>query len=300
MFGYVIPDKGKLTDSQWSTYRSAYCGLCATLSQRHGFLAQFLLNYDFTLLALLLRSAQNECNTYCRHCVAHPIRGRSACESDAGLDAAADCSVLLVYWKLRDQLADEKGLQRLAARGLLLLYRRVFRRARNNAPELDRAIGSLLAQLGDLEQEHCPSLDRTADCFARIMTAMVPSDWTECRRRELQQLLYHLGRWIYLVDALDDLEEDLRQGKYNPLACRFKLSATSDSKVLNEAKEQVNLTMAHSENLAIAAFHLGDYSCDGPIIENILCAGLSGVRQLVLSGQWRQLHRKKKQELKRL
>ena len=300
MFGYVIPDKGKLTDSQWSGYRSAYCGLCATLAQSHGFLAQFLLNYDFTLLALLLRGGQKECNTYCRHCIAHPIRGRMACESDSGLEAAADCSVLLVYWKLQDQLADEKGLQRLAARGLLLLYRRVFRRARNNAPELDRAIGTLLGQLSKLEQENCPSLDRTADCFARIMTAMVPVHWSESRRRELEQLLYHLGRWIYLVDALDDLEEDLKQGNYNPLACRFDLSVQSDPQVVAEAKEQVARTMAHSENLTIAAFHLGDYGSDSPIIENILCAGLSGVRQLVLSGQWRQLHRQKKQELKRL
>lgn len=300
MFGYVIPDKSKLTDEQWSAYRSAYCGLCGVLRRRHGFLAQLLLNYDFTLLALLLRDGGENCPVYCRHCIAHPIRGRNACAGSPGMDAAADCSVLLVYWKMRDQLADETGLRKLAARCLLLLYRRVFRRAKRNAPELDRRIGELLAQLSELEKEGCPSLDRTADCFAHIMTAMVPTAVPVEHHRELEQLLYHLGRWIYLADALDDLEEDLKQGKYNPLACRFSLSSRCDAKDITNAKEQVALTMAHSENLSIAAFHLGNYGSDGPIIENILCAGLSGVRRLILSGQWRQLQRQKKQELKRL
>lgn len=300
MFGYVIPDKSKLTEAQWHGYRAAYCGLCRTLRQRYGFWAQFLLNYDFTFLALLLRQAEDEPCVRCRHCIAHPIRGRNACEGDPALEAAADCSVLLVYWKLRDQLQDEKGIKRFGAKAILVLLGGLFRRAKAKSPDLDQRIGALLGELQDLEREGCPSLDRTADRFAQIMTAMVPSNASEARRRELEQLLYHLGRWIYLVDAWDDMDDDLNEGHYNPVARRFAISVDACDEKRCAAKEQVERTLQHSENLAIAAFHLGDFGWDAPIIENILCAGLSGVRKLVLSGQWKQIHKQKKQELKHL
>ena len=131
MFGYVLPVRSRLTEQEWADYRAAYCGLCHTMKRRYGFLAQFLLNYDFTFLALLLRrSPQQPCVT-CRRCLSAPIRGRMADTEDASLDAAADGSVLLVYWKLRDQLADERGLKKLAAAGMLGLFHGVFRRENN-------------------------------------------------------------------------------------------------------------------------------------------------------------------------
>ena len=300
MFGYVIPDKGKLTEEQWGSYRATYCGLCRALKERYGFCSQFLLNYDFTFLALLLRREESEPCVDCRHCIAHPFRGRNACHRDFALDTAADCSVLLVYWKLQDQLVDESGLKKLGAKILLLFFHRAFQRARSNAPVLDRTIASLLHRLHQLEANRSPSLDQTADCFARIMAAMVPAEEEESRRRELEQLLYHLGRWIYLLDAWDDLDEDLSQGHYNPIALRFSLEKGSGTHACEEAKTHLDRTLRHSENLAIAAFYLGDFGWNSPVIENILCAGLSGVRGLVMTGKWKQIKKQKKQELKHL
>lgn len=296
MFGYVIPYKEKLSEAQWQDYRAAYCGLCHTLRRRHGFLARFLLNYDFTFLALLLRREQEAPCPQCRRCVASPIKGRNAYEGDAAMDMAADISVLLVYWKLRDQLADERGLRRIPAMAFTLVFGRVFRRARKQNQALCDEIGRQLEQLQQLEQANCPSLDQTAEQFARIMTAMVPSDWDEQSRRGLEQLLYHLGRWIYLIDAWDDLEEDLQRNRYNPIVCRFELKQ-SDEGGKEQAKEHMERTIIHSENLAISAFHLGSYGYNTPVIENVLCGGLQSVRQLVFSGQWKQQHRIKKQEL---
>lgn len=299
MFGYVLPSREKLKEGEWRTYRATYCGLCHTLKQRYGFFTQFLLNYDFTFLALLLRREPAPPCTSCRRCLAAPVKGRTVCGGDEALDAAADISVLLVYWKLKDQLADERGLRRIPALLMMALFSPAFRRARKKNPALHDEIGHRLGRLQELEAEHCPSLDRTADQFALIMTAMVPPGWDEPSRRSLEQLLYHLGRWIYLIDAWDDLEEDLKRGRYNPVASRYHLKA-GDEAAKQQARESLERTVIHSENLAISAFHLGAYGHSTPLVENVLCAGLQGVRLLVFSGQWKRYHRQKKQELKHL
>lgn len=299
MFGYVIPSKEKLREEEWQTYRATYCGLCHTLKRRYGFLAQFLLNYDFTFLVLLLRRNNEAPCVRCRRCLAAPIKGRNACESDEALDAAADISVLLVYWKLKDQFADEKGLRRVPAALMTALFWRTFRKAKQQNQALHDEIGQHLSRLQVLEKGNCNSIDRTAEEFAHIMTAMVPSDWDEQSSRSLEQLLYHLGRWIYLIDAWDDLEDDLKRGRYNPIASRFGLTQTDDD-AKNQARESLMRTVIHSENLAISAFHLGEFGHGAPVVENILCAGLQGVRQLVFSGQWKKQHRQKKQELNHL
>lgn len=299
MFGYVLPVREKLTQEQWNDYRGVYCGLCHTLKRRYGFLAQFLLNFDFTFLALLLRQETLPPCRACRRCLSAPLRGRQVCAPDHSLDVAADVSVLLVYWKLKDQLADERGLRRLPAIGFLALFHGVFRRGRGACPALNREIAGRLAELQRLEKEGCASIDRMADQFARILTAVVPRDGGQASARILEQLLYHLGRWIYLIDAWDDLEEDLSRGRYNPVACRFQLSGPA-GEAWEGAKQSMERTICHSENLAISAFHLGEFGYYSPVVENILCAGLQSVRQMVFSGVWKSRRKQKKQELNRI
>lgn len=297
MFGYVLPSKEKLSEEQWKNYRATYCGLCHTLKRRYGFLAQFLLNYDFTFLALLLSTHTQKPTTCCKKCLSSPIKGRTVCDPDPGLDSAADISVLLVYWKLKDQLQDERGMRRILPHLELTLFHRAFVKAKRKNPSLYDAIGTQIAALSELEKENCPSIDRTADCFAKIMTAMVPQESDEPSKRSAEQLLYHLGRWIYLIDAWDDLDDDLKHGHYNPVVSRFHLSKASSADDREQVKVQMLRTVEHSENLAISAYHLGDFGYNDPLVENILCAGLGVVRTLVFSGEWKKRYRQKKQEL---
>ena len=128
-----------------------------------------------------------------------------------------------------------------------------------------REIGQRLTTLQQLERENCSSLDRMADQFAMIMTAMVPTDRNETSRRVLEQLLYHLGRWIYLIDAWDDLDEDLAHGRYNPVACRYQFSTASTQQAKDQTRQSLERTVSHSENLAISAFHLGEFGYHAPL-----------------------------------
>lgn len=282
MFGYVVPLKGELKVRELDAYQAAYCGLCHTLGRRYGFLSRFILNYDFTFLALVLAPPEDELSTEHRRCAACPLKGKDVCTPTAALELASDESVVLAYWKLRDNVSDAAFWRGLPARALSLILRPAYRRAARRCPGFDAQVRACLAELGALEKEGSPSLDRTADTFARILSAAAPESGNAQRDRTVGQLLYHVGRWIYLVDAWDDLAEDRRDGRYNPLCTRYPDAP-------EQHREELRTTLRHSLNLSISACHLADFGPRNGIILNILCLGLPMVEEAVFTGQWRKM-----------
>ncbi|BDF70922.1 hypothetical protein CE91St41_18490 [Oscillospiraceae bacterium] len=279
MFGYVRPLKDELRVRELHDYEAAYCGLCRAIGRRNGFPARMFLNYDFAFLAMLLSPAQGRPEIRKCRCPARLWCTKKACAVHPGLDAAADESTILSYWKLRDTVADGSFWARLGARACSLLLRPSYRRAAALRPEFDRQVCACLEELRGLEGENCPSLDRTADTFARILRAAAPPTGDEGRDRGLGELLYHVGRWIYLVDAWDDLEEDRRTGGYNPVSARFPGAEA-------ENRDYLRTTLRHSRNLAAAACALLEPGCWGGVLENILYLGLPAVEELVFTGRW--------------
>ena len=217
MFGYVRPSDGHLTAEDKQRFQAAYCGLCRSLGRRYGLAARMILNYDLAFLAMLL-SREPECPTaHCR-CPAHPIRGCDALERQPAFDAAADLSVILTWWQLKDGVADHGFFRSLPYRAALLALGRAYRKARARRPGFDERTRAHLEELARLEGERCPSMDRAADAFAVLLAGAAEEEPDPVRRRVLRQLLYHLGRWIYLVDAADDLKKDVKSGSYNPVS----------------------------------------------------------------------------------
>lgn len=282
MFGYVRPFRPELKCRDFDLYRATYCGLCRCLRRRYGLIAPMLLNFDFTFLALLLWEPEDRF-TPCRgRCHANPLRKLSMCPDSPALELAADESVVLACWKLRDSVQDEGFWRGLPARALSWLLRPAFRKAARRCPEFDKTVRSCLAELAKLEREECPSLDRPADAFARLLQSAAPQEGT--RGRVLSQLLYHLGRWIYLADARDDLEEDKLSSRYNPVAARYGRSGDD---------EALRLTMDHSLELMGAALQLGDFGCRTPLLENIVYLGLPLVERAVFDGTWKDIKKQK-------
>lgn len=283
MFGYVRPFREELKVREAEAYEAMYCGLCHTMGKRHGFTARMFLNYDFTFLAMLLAPKEDRPLTeFCRCPAKLGLKKKCTCRRSEGLETAADESVILSYWKLRDTVQDGGFWKSLGARTLSQLLRQAYRKAAASQPAFDDTVRSCLEELQGLERENTPSLDRTADTFARILRAAAPHSGDEARDRAVAQLLYHVGRWIYLVDAWDDLEEDAASGDYNPIRARFPEGAEA-------ARDYLRTTLRHSLNLAASAYCLVDFSCWGPVIGNILYLGLPTVEGLVFRGEWRQL-----------
>ncbi len=284
MFGYVRPPMDLLEEAEKDRFQRAYCGLCHALGERYGLAARFILNYDFTYLAILL-SEGAEGETCSARCPVSPVKKRDYAKPDAAAALAADESVILAYWQLRDGVADHDWLHGLKYRSVSAILEPAYRKAAALRPDFDRAVREQLAQLKVLEDEQCPSMDRAADAFAVLLERSADGVEDPVRRRILGQMLYHLGRWVYLMDAADDLKKDAESGNYNPVALRFGLT---DGQWTPESRSEFAQSLDHSIRMIATAYELWDFGCWKPILETTIYSGLFQVGRAVLDGTFRR------------
>ena len=288
MFGYVRPLKGELKVRDYELYQAAYCGLCRQLKQRHGFLSTFMLSYDLTLLAALFMALDGDKGFKAKRCAASPFKKKNMCNSCPGLESAADITVILGYEKFKDDKADSKGIRRLLSMAAMLVFDRAYKKASRALPSFAGETASCLGELSRIEKEKCPSMDAAADSFARILSAAARE--AKCEKRdELASLLYQVGRWVYIVDAADDLAEDAKSGAYNCLALRYN---APNGELEEENKRSLKDTLDLSASIAGDAaqrLELGKYSA---LVMNILDLGMPFVADKVLKKQWHSKARK--------
>ncbi len=279
----------RLSEEEKSRFSAIYCGLCRTLGIRYGLRARFILNYDFTFLALLLSEPTAP---QCLHggCIAHPFRGRDFYEPNEALELAADCSVILAWWQLRDGVHDHGFFGGVKYRSGAAALASAYQKAKQYRPAFDRSTRELLDKLHALEASRCASMDEVADTFAQLLQGISQEVTDPIKARVLSQMLYHLGRWIYLVDAIDDLADDVRTGSYNPLRYRFALT---DSALPQEAKRELILSLDHSIRLMATAFELWDFGDWNGIIRSVVYEGLFCVGKAVLEGTFHAVRRNK-------
>ena len=282
MFGYVRPPQD-LSEEELKRFGRAYCGLCHALGERYGTAARFILNYDFTFLAILL-SEKEEGPAHHGRCAAHPVHGRDRLETSPALALAADESVILAYWQARDGVEDHDWVHGLKYRGVSSVLERAYRKAAGAQPEFDESTRRQLRLLAELERENCPSMDRAADTFATLLQGAAQAVDEPVRRRVLEQIFYHLGRWVYLVDAADDLKKDAASGNYNPVALRYGLA---EGVWTEEARGSFAATLDHSIHMMATAFELWDFGVWTPVLETTLYTGLFRVGKAVLEGTFR-------------
>lgn len=295
MFGYIRPLKSELKVKEYELFRSAYCGLCNTLKNRYGYAARFLINYDFTFLTMLLSSNEKSCGFEHKRCSASPFRKKRACKSAPSFELCADYSMVLYYWKLRDSLDDGGFGERLKARAAILLLWRAYRKAKVRVPDFDLKVRSRLSELSALEKSGCASIDETSDKFADILSAAAENGTDEAERRALTQLLYHVGREIYILDAADDLKDDAKSGRFNAAAARYNIT---DGIITDEVKEELRTTLSHSAALAASAYELLRPGMWSPVLENIIYLGIPWVTESVLNLTWHNRDLKDKDKLK--
>lgn len=282
MFGFIRPVKSELKVKEADRFQQVYCGLCHAIRARYGRFYTMFLSYDMTFYALVVGSGETpKAQTERRRCDAHPVTKRVCAAPDDALALAADASVLLSYHKFRDNLVDEKGAKRLLAAVLCRLGRRGYEKARARLPEADRDIRAALDELHVLENENCASMDRAADASARMTAAVVPHTG-DARERVLRQMFYHTGRWLYLLDAAQDVPEDMKTGAYNPLVQRYELK-TPD---ITDIKQPLERTLERSLADVCTAFDLLDAQRDAEIIRNIIFLGMPTVTRQVLDGTY--------------
>lgn len=288
MFGYVRPSDRRLTEEDRIRFQGAYCGLCHTLGRRYGLPGRMILNYDLTFLAMVLSDGAGE--TCRKRCALHPFRRRPCTACDPAFDTAADMSIILTWWQLRDGVADHGFFGGLKYRLASALLTPAYRKARCRLPWFDDGARRHLEELASLEHAACPLLDAPADAFASLLALSAGQVPDPARRRVTEQFLYHLGRWVYLVDAADDMTKDLRIGSYNPLPLRFPLE---DGRLSPADRQTLAATLDGSIRAMAAAFELLPESHYTPVLRAVVYEGLYAVGASVLNGTFRKRQKRK-------
>lgn len=217
MFGYIVVNQPELRIREWEIYHSYYCGLCRVLKKKYGRVGQATLSYDMTFLLILL-SGLYEPETICgeSRCIMHPGK-KHMYRCNELTEYVADMNMLLTEYKCMDDWKDEGKRFRLMLAGIL--ERRTGVSRRKYARKLEQ-IASAMEELSRREEQGETDLDRMAGGFGRVMAQVVSVRQDEWEAG-LQRFGFYLGKFVYLMDAYEDIEEDLKKGRYNPLKERY-------------------------------------------------------------------------------
>lgn len=236
MFGYIIVNKAEMKFKEFDIYHSYYCGLCQSLKERYGVVGQLSLSYDLTFVLMLLTELyEPETQAAECRCIAHPFE-KHTFRKNILTDYIADMNVLFTYYKCQDDWEDERKLTGL-------LYGRLLegktRKAKQLYEQKVRSISLLMQKFSEAEKSQNADIDTMAGLFGEIMAQIVvcrEDEWSE----NLQKFGFFLGKFIYLMDAYEDVEADIRKRNFNPLK---KLYETPEF----EEKCKTILTMMMSE-----------------------------------------------------
>jgi len=212
MFGYVKINKMDLTFREYEHYRGYYCGLCKYLKDNHGEISRLSLNYDITFLILILTSVYRPKPTVLEEgCIVNPFKKKKKIINEI-TEYAASMNVLLTYYKLEDNLKDDKGIKDILAYNI---YKGKLKLAYEKYPKKAEVIKNQLDILYNLEQEKNINIDLVSNTFGNLMSEIFAYKKDEFEKG-LRKIGFNVGKYIYLLDAYEDLDKDYEKGRYNP------------------------------------------------------------------------------------
>lgn len=260
MFGCLIANQSLLSDAQKAHYKGCYCGLCAELKERHGFFGRVALTYDMTFLILVCTSMlEPEETRGMERCMAHPVRRHFYWRNEI-TTYAADMNVALAYHNCRDDFLDDGSTVGFWESELLQGQYAVIQEL---WPRQCAAMERELAALSALEAENVQDPDAAAACFGRLLGEIfVTSDPFSERLRPFGEAL---GRMIYLLDAVIDLDEDRKKGSYNPL-CALSDAGWGETEMKTLLTAQLGVCCDAFERLPLLE--------DTELMRNILYSGI--------------------------
>ena len=289
MFGYVRTDTPYLYIKDDTLYRAMYCGVCKGIAETCGNAARMGLSYDVTFLSVIMHNILGEdVKIEKQHCLTHCIRSRQMAEVDELTRKLGVLNTLLVYYKYTDDIMDgDRG------RGKRLWFKKGFQRGKKKYPEIERIVRENLAKQQKAENANTESIDRAADATANMLADFSDYALGDKATVYTRGLFYALGKWIYLIDALDDYDKDKKKGSYNP----FVLSYGAESrKALMESEKGEEVRFAFNalffdvrENLSKISFRF-----NRDLSDNILLRGLPMMTKRIMLGCGANGHKSKK------
>ncbi len=278
MFGYVRTDTPYLYIKDDTLYKAMYCGLCKGIAQSCGQAARIGLSYDVTFLSLILHNIAGQDVTIEKsHCLTHCIKARQMAQVDEMTKKLGAFNTELVYYKYTDDILDgDKG------KGKRLWFQSGHKRIKKTYPEIEKIVRENMSLQQETEKDKTDSLDRAADASAKMVAQFSDYILEEKRTDYTYKLFYTVGKWIYLIDALDDYDKDLKKGAYNPFILAYNEGGRC-ALIANHAQEIAfvfhSLFYDIRECLANIKFHF-----NRDLSDNILLRGLPMMTKKIMEG----------------
>ncbi|MBE6679311.1 MAG: hypothetical protein E7598_02170 [Ruminococcaceae bacterium] len=267
MFGYVRAQREDLTVRQDMFYRAAYCGLCKQMGKCTGQCSRLSLSYDMVFLYLVrMAILGKKAATKKGICLLHPFKKRLIVKGDEELEYAARVSALLTYGKICDDLADEKGFKRFVKKLIKPFFAKAKKRA--DLDTLYQLIEEKLCELSAIEAANNESVDAPAEVFGKLLSDVFAFGLEGDRETLAREIGFRTGRFIYAVDAADDIAEDKEKGTYNPFLLLY------GTEIDQKQKNLIEMAMKYDLTALAAAIDLIDDGEMVRIIKNIIYLGM--------------------------
>lgn len=294
MFGYVKVNNSELKVKEYEFYRGTYCGLCRSMGKCTGQCSRMTLNYDFVFLAMFRIGIEKASVSFeQKRCLAHPLKKRNSMRQNHALEYCANAAAILNYHKVMDDLADEKGFKKLRAIFAKPFVKRARKKAlRTGLSELDERIKQGLCKLSELEAQRVASVDAPAEVFGDILADIVSYGLEGHDARIAYTVGKGVGKWIYIIDALDDLSDDAKKERYNPFLLLY--GGMPEKESLASMEDALKNELCGVES----AIDLIDF--DNEMVQNIICnilyIGCPAKVKEILCGTGQEKKRKKRKD----
>ncbi|MDR3021664.1 MAG: DUF5685 family protein [Clostridiales bacterium] len=297
MFGYILPVQKELKDHEFALYSAFYCGICLDIKRRLGEKARLATGYDMTFFAILISDiVGQEVEFFNCKCISNPIFKKTVVCQNSLLDSIADISVLLAYHKTQD---DEQDGEKLKSKVGQFLFKKAYLKAKVLSPQMDQLIVTSLKELDSVQRDSDASIDKLAHPFANLIKQFAVVLCGQKTGDNLERLCYNIGKFVYLIDALDDLNEDIKKGTFNPFLHCFGLNQQSKAHFLIENKLQVEYCLNITINRCIEAFNNLDFYQSYSVLKNIIHLGLRYKMQQVLNSKKKLTRSQIQKDMKR-
>lgn len=306
MLGYVRINKPELKVREYEIYTGYYCGVCKYIGKTYGQLPRMALSYDAAFLALLLASLDDTSDAPVQeHCIAHHIQKKTVIRN-AAIEYAGDVMLILAWYKLLDDANDEG---KVSAKATMILMKRIFRKLSRKHLDLCSGIEEHLNRLSSLEKSKCDNLDIVAEEFSKIMEVIFSEggkylygeepakerqpesdgmflsiDEELTPSQALAKIGYHMGKWVYIIDAADDIEDNIETGAYNPLIYRFDFDGENETaaQFRERIRESLNFNLYHYLAVLSNCVNNLDIKKNKGIIDNVIYFGLNQKTEEIL------------------
>ncbi|MCQ2968637.1 MAG: DUF5685 family protein [Clostridium sp.] len=279
MFGYITPLYNELKLGDYYYFKSYYCGLCNTIKENFGNIPRLTLNYDLTFIGFLLDGLSNEpINNKAIHCIKHLTSETIICQPTNALNYISDINIIISSLKLKDDIVDEGNIKSWLFHTLFLPSNK---KARKHLKLLVSIVDENMDILSGYEKNlNFTSLDEVCHPFSVIMASILSlypysfQNDSSKTRETLYNLGYSIGKWIYLMDALDDWNDDLNNNRFNPLNAIYNVNSIPFKDIINSVIEDIDFIIFSCLNNCNEYMKALPFKKHYSIIENVINLGM--------------------------